>query len=90
MIAAIAGMLTGMVRRSLKTCVAAAWGDRGTTLGPGGSGGGGAPGGASVVTRNARPNVCGEISGASSAHAISIACPVNPIAVAQTLLVGGP
>ena len=88
--AATAGMLTGAVRMFLKICVATAWCDCGTTFGPGGGGGGGAPGGASVVTRNARPKVCGEISGASSAQPISSACPVNPIAVAQTLLVDGP
>jgi hypothetical protein len=43
-----------------------------------------------VVTSNARPKVCGETIGASSAQPINIAWPVNPMAVVQTLLVGGP
>src|SRR5664280_759301 len=90
MILAIGGTLAGAMRMPMRTCVAAAWGDRGTILGPGGGGGGGAPGVTSVVTRNARPKVCGEIIGASSAQPIIIAWPVKPMAVAQTLLAGGP
>src|ERR1035441_5578146 len=90
MILAIGGTPTGAMRMPARTCVAAAWGDRGTIFGPGGGGGGGAPGVTSVVTRNARPKVCGEIIGASSAQPIIIAWLVKPMAVAQTLLVGRP
>ena len=88
--AATAGMLTGAVRISLMICVAPAWDARGTTFGPGAGGGGGASGGTSVVTSSARPRVCGEIIGASSAHATSSACPVNPIAVVHTRFPDGP
>src|ERR1019366_9412324 len=93
MILAIGGTPTGAMRMPARTCVAAAWSDRGTIFGPGGGGGGGgggAPGVTSVVTRKAGPQVCGEIIGASSAQPIIIAWPVKPMAVAQTLLVGWP
>src|ERR1019366_9225395 len=58
-------------------------------FGPGGSGAGGAPGATSPVTRNARPKVCGDTSGANIKQPISTACPVNPMAVVQTLLDDG-
>src|ERR1035441_5664740 len=90
MIRATAGTLAGMMRAFGKARAAAARERGGTTFGPGGGGGGGAPGVTSVVTRNARPKVCGEISGASTAQPISTACPVNPMAVVQTLLLVGP
>src|ERR1035441_7576583 len=58
-------------------------------FGPGGGGAGGAPGATSPVTRNARPRVCGDTSGANIKQPISTACPVNPMAVVQTLLEDG-
>jgi hypothetical protein len=53
-------------------------------------GGGGGPGGATEISQVTRGRDCGEIIGASSAHATSSACPVNPIAVVHTRFPEGP
>src|ERR1035438_1292539 len=86
---ATGGTLTGAIRAWVETGVDAPWCGNGSTRGPGGGGAGGAPGATSPVTKNARPKVCGETSGANIKQPISAACPVNPMAVVQTLLEDG-
>src|ERR1019366_9853069 len=80
---------TGSVRTALTAGLAAAWRGSDSGFGPGGSGAGRAPGATQPVTRNPRPKVCGETSGANIKQPISAACPVNPMAVVQTLLEDG-
>src|SRR5450759_20233 len=84
--AAIAGIWAGdgSMTRLVYAGLAAALRGTGSTLGPGGTGAVGTPGSTSPVTKNARPRVCGDSSGAKSAQPISTACPVNPMAVVQT------
>src|ERR1035441_1890362 len=67
----------------------APWCGTGSTLGVGAAGAGGAPGATSPVTKNARPRVCGDTSGANIKQPISTACPVNPMALVHTLLEDG-
>src|ERR1019366_3040022 len=88
---AIGGTLaaTGSVRIRLGFGGAAPRDGTASGFGPGGGGAGGAPGATSPVTKNARPKVCGETSGANIKQPISTACPVNPMAVVQTLFEDG-
>jgi hypothetical protein len=63
---------------------------RGRTIGPGAGGGGGTPGGASIVTNIARGKTCGESTGTNTAPPSKSTSPATPMHVLQNRFDEGP